>query len=213
MAGVGVPKSTQAQTLQVHGPAGFAGIVQKVKPAVVSVRVKLKNQVSSSDSTSGDSKDQDYLRRLMDRGATIGMDRFGLDMFLPTEERVATIAALVEQGYADRMNRQALMVGGPDAQSCLNLANTLRALGSKPQALERYSQAAEIDPEFSDAWNNLGTLLVELGRPDDACVAFGRALKADPEDAHLRPAGAVPGPGYQRAEGFAGYGGSGLGSQ
>jgi phosphotriesterase-related protein len=52
---------------------------------------------------SGDSKDQDYLRRLMDRGATIGMDRFGLDMFLTTEERVATIAALVEQGYADRM--------------------------------------------------------------------------------------------------------------
>jgi tetratricopeptide (TPR) repeat protein len=79
--------------------------------------------------------------------------------------------------------RQALMVGGPDAQTCLNLANTLRALGSKPQALERYSQAAEIDPEFSDAWNNLGTLLVELGRADDACVAFGRALAADADDA------------------------------
>jgi DNA-binding transcriptional MerR regulator len=78
--------------------------------------------------------------------------------------------------------RQALMVGGPDAQTCLNLANTLRALGSKPQALERYSHAVEIDPQFTDAWNNLGTLLVELGRPDDACVAFGRALAADPDD-------------------------------
>jgi len=32
---------------------------------------------------SGDSNDLDYLRRLMDRGATIGMDRFGLDMFNP----------------------------------------------------------------------------------------------------------------------------------
>jgi phosphotriesterase-related protein len=52
---------------------------------------------------SGDTNDQDYLRRLMDRGATIGMDRFGLDMFNPTQDRVNTIASLVEQGYADRM--------------------------------------------------------------------------------------------------------------
>jgi len=52
---------------------------------------------------SGDTNDQDYLRSLMDRGATIGMDRFGLDMFNPTEDRVNTIASLVEQGYADRM--------------------------------------------------------------------------------------------------------------
>ncbi len=52
---------------------------------------------------SGDSNDLTYLRRLMDRGATIGMDRFGLDMFNPTADRVATIAALVAAGYADRM--------------------------------------------------------------------------------------------------------------
>ncbi len=39
----------------------------------------------------------------MDRGATAGMDRFGLDMFNPTADRVATIAALVERGYADRL--------------------------------------------------------------------------------------------------------------
>src|ERR1700726_3141264 len=52
------PAIARKQTVQAHGPAGFAEIVQKVKPAVVSVRVKLKNQVSSADSASGDSKDQ-----------------------------------------------------------------------------------------------------------------------------------------------------------
>lgn len=52
---------------------------------------------------SGDSNDLDYLRGLMDRGATIGMDRFGLDMFNPTPDRVATIAALAKEGYQDRM--------------------------------------------------------------------------------------------------------------
>jgi tetratricopeptide (TPR) repeat protein len=79
--------------------------------------------------------------------------------------------------------REALLAGGPDAQTCLNLANVLRALGSRPQALERYAQAVETDPRFVDAWNNMGTLLVELGRADDAVAAFRRALDAEPEDA------------------------------
>lgn len=52
---------------------------------------------------SGDTNDVDYLRRLMDTGATIGMDRFGLDMYNTTADRVATIATLVGHGYADRM--------------------------------------------------------------------------------------------------------------
>jgi phosphotriesterase-related protein len=52
---------------------------------------------------SGDSDDIDYLRHLVDRGSYIGMDRFGLDMFLPTDKRVATIARLCQMGHADKM--------------------------------------------------------------------------------------------------------------
>jgi len=51
----------------------------------------------------GDSADLDYIQRLLDRGVWIGMDRFGLDIFLPMEERLATATALLERGYADRM--------------------------------------------------------------------------------------------------------------
>ena len=51
----------------------------------------------------GDSNDLDYLKWIMDQGATIGCDRFGLDLFNPTEQRVRTIAALCEQGYTDRI--------------------------------------------------------------------------------------------------------------
>ncbi len=51
----------------------------------------------------GDSNDLDYLKELADAGCQLGMDRFGLDIFNPTDQRVATIAALAEQGYADRM--------------------------------------------------------------------------------------------------------------
>jgi phosphotriesterase-related protein len=52
---------------------------------------------------SGDSEDLDYLRGLMERGSTIGMDRFGLDTLLPMEKRVAVIARLCAEGYAGKM--------------------------------------------------------------------------------------------------------------
>jgi len=52
---------------------------------------------------SGDTTDLDYLKELMDNGSYIGMDRFGIDTLLPFEERVNTVAALCQQGYADRM--------------------------------------------------------------------------------------------------------------
>lgn len=51
----------------------------------------------------GDSNDLDYLTELADRGVILGMDRFGLDIFNPGSERIATIAALAARGYADRM--------------------------------------------------------------------------------------------------------------
>lgn len=51
----------------------------------------------------GDSEDLDYLRELMDAGATIGMDRFGMEHVLPDGARVATVLALLRLGYADRM--------------------------------------------------------------------------------------------------------------
>lgn len=51
----------------------------------------------------GDSEDLDYLEAILDRGSYIGMDRFGIDMILPTEKRVSTIVALCERGRADRL--------------------------------------------------------------------------------------------------------------
>jgi phosphotriesterase-related protein len=51
----------------------------------------------------GDSTDLAYLRELMDHGSTIGMDRFGIDVMLPFDDRVNTVAQLCAQGYADRM--------------------------------------------------------------------------------------------------------------
>lgn len=76
--------------------------------------------------------------------------------------------------------RQSLLLGGPDAEICFDLANVLRAQGKRPQAVERYLQAVEIDPHYADAWNNLGTTLADLMRPEDACSAFRKAVASDP---------------------------------
>jgi phosphotriesterase-related protein len=52
---------------------------------------------------SGDTTDIDYLEKLIARGSYIGMDRFGIDVLLPFEDRVNTVAEMCRRGHADRM--------------------------------------------------------------------------------------------------------------
>ncbi len=52
---------------------------------------------------SGDTTDLDYLTELADAGCLLGMDRFGLDIITPFDDRVATVASLCSRGYADSM--------------------------------------------------------------------------------------------------------------
>jgi phosphotriesterase-related protein len=52
---------------------------------------------------SGDTEDLDYLRELLDAGSSIGLDRFGLDYFLPHEKRLAVLEQLIAEGYSDRL--------------------------------------------------------------------------------------------------------------
>jgi phosphotriesterase-related protein len=51
----------------------------------------------------GDTDDLDYIERLLETGCFIGLDRYGIDIYLPTENRQTTTLALLERGYADRM--------------------------------------------------------------------------------------------------------------
>lgn len=52
---------------------------------------------------SGDSTDLDYLTEMADSGCLLGMDRFGIDVITPFEQRVQTVAALCDRGYAGSM--------------------------------------------------------------------------------------------------------------
>jgi phosphotriesterase-related protein len=52
---------------------------------------------------SGDTTDVDYLEEVVGRGSFIGMDRFGVDVILPFEQRVDVVAQMCERGHADAM--------------------------------------------------------------------------------------------------------------
>jgi len=52
---------------------------------------------------SGDTTDIAYLEKLIANGSYIGMDRFGIDVLLPFEDRVITVAKMCERGHAGKM--------------------------------------------------------------------------------------------------------------
>ena len=52
---------------------------------------------------SGDTTDADYLEQIIANGSYIGMDRFGIEVYLPFEDRVDIVARMVERGHAGKM--------------------------------------------------------------------------------------------------------------
>ena len=51
----------------------------------------------------GDTDDLDHIEALLATGAWIGLDRFGIDLFLPDDRRLPTFVELVSRGYTDRI--------------------------------------------------------------------------------------------------------------
>jgi phosphotriesterase-related protein len=51
----------------------------------------------------GDTDDVDYITGLLDQGVYVGLDRYGIEMYLPADRRNATVLALLERGHVERM--------------------------------------------------------------------------------------------------------------
>ncbi len=52
---------------------------------------------------SGDSTDADHLTELAQAGFVLGMDRFGLDVILPTQERADIVVEMCHRGFAEQL--------------------------------------------------------------------------------------------------------------
>jgi phosphotriesterase-related protein len=51
----------------------------------------------------GDSEDVDYIEGLLAEGVYVGLDRYGLEMYLPIDRRNATAAELLRRGHSERL--------------------------------------------------------------------------------------------------------------
>jgi phosphotriesterase-related protein len=51
----------------------------------------------------GDTDDLDYIEGLLASGVYVGLDRYGLEMYLPIDKRNATAAELLRRGHAERL--------------------------------------------------------------------------------------------------------------
>ncbi len=51
----------------------------------------------------GDSPDADYVERLLQKGIYAGLDRYGIEMYLPYDQRQSVAVELLERGYASQL--------------------------------------------------------------------------------------------------------------
>ena len=51
----------------------------------------------------GDSPDADYVESIIEKGVWAGLDRYGIEMYQPFDQRIAVHLALLERGYVDRI--------------------------------------------------------------------------------------------------------------
>ncbi len=103
----------------------------------------------------GDTDDLDYIERVLDTGAWIGLDRYGLEMFLPMDKRNATATELLRRGYADRLFISADFCATidwfpPEAEEGLLEAGLIREDWSMTLVFEQVLPALREEGSFTD---------------------------------------------------------------
>ena len=89
----------------------------------------------------------------------------------------ASAAPVARRAFAERASEQSM-----SADDWYDAALDLEAVAPE-QAIGAYERSIELDPSHSDAHLNLGRLLHEAGRVDDAESHYRRAADADPDNA------------------------------
>ncbi len=84
-----------------------------------------------------------------------------------------------EWAAAGHCYRKALALH-PDAQGHFNLGTVLYGQGHHQEAIQAFLEAVRLDPQFADAWNDLGETWRDQGGMDEAVRYYRQALVASP---------------------------------
>jgi Flp pilus assembly protein TadD len=79
--------------------------------------------------------------------------------------------------------RHALNVTTDNDRAHFYLGSALLAQGKLDEAIQHYSEALRLKPQFVEAWNNLGLALMMQGKLDEAVPCFAEALRLKPDNA------------------------------
>ena len=104
----------------------------------------------------------------------------------PFKEQIVELVELYNQGKHEEtlVQGEVLAKQFPDKAFTPNLLGAVNvALGRLEQAVENFTQALQIKPDYAEAHANLGMTLYDLGKPKQAAVSFNNALQQVPDDA------------------------------
>jgi len=107
----------------------------------------------------------------------------GDDLLGPDTDKVVTPGE-IEQKIAALEPKVPLTSN--DYRQQYELANLYYDQENYTKAEERYRRALELNPKYIEAMVNLGSVLSDLGRDEDAIDMFEKALAQDPEDCKAR---------------------------
>jgi tetratricopeptide (TPR) repeat protein len=137
-------------------------------------------------------KGEDYLNRALEaiQEADMAEDTFhfqsvfnrnGLAMIRSFQGRFEEAIELCRAGFArlsthlgaekHRLHRSVLLY---------NIAQVYSATGSIPEAIEYYSAAIEMDPNYSEYYNERGSIFLQMGRLEEAHADYLRAIELSP---------------------------------
>ena len=80
----------------------------------------------------------------------------------------------------------AIKIDSSNAIYFSNRAAAYSMMGEHFKALEDAKQSSKLNPSYSKAYNRLGKAHLALGEPEEAVVAFEKALELEPKDVNIK---------------------------
>ena len=103
----------------------------------------------------------------------------------PPKEKLKSLISLYTQGHHQQALMQASQLLEQFPKS-INLYNIIGAankgLGKLEEAIEAYTKAISLKPDFAEAYNNMGNVLQEQGKLEEALEAYKKALSIKPNN-------------------------------